>query len=343
MSGRSPPRPRRLGAAARRWLLLASLLVPAPAYLLATTVVAGPVAAEEPGQGVQNRGAGKNNWWDALPRPAWAAFERVAEDVAWYEIYRIRPGVFAIYEPGQFEEVISYLILGDTRALLFDTGLGIGDMSAAVAAVTALPVTVINSHSHYDHVGGNHLFPGVHAGDTDFTRARSAGAPHEAVAEVVSDAWIWKPLPAGFDRAAYRIEPYRIDGFVDEGRVFDLGGRRLEVLLTPGHAPDSLCLLDRDNRLLFTGDTFYPAPLYTHTEGADFARYRDSARRLAELEPLVDYLLPGHNVPWVSSAYLKAMARAFDAVAAGSADYDVTDGLREYDFDGFSILVRDDG
>jgi glyoxylase-like metal-dependent hydrolase (beta-lactamase superfamily II) len=44
----------------------------------------------------------------------------------WFEVYRIRPGVFAIYEPHQFEEVISYLILGSKRALLFDTGMGIG-------------------------------------------------------------------------------------------------------------------------------------------------------------------------------------------------------------------------
>ena len=51
----------------------------------------------------------------------------------WFEVYRIAPGVFAIYEPHQFEEVISFLILGEKRAAMFDTGLGIGDIKRVVA------------------------------------------------------------------------------------------------------------------------------------------------------------------------------------------------------------------
>jgi glyoxylase-like metal-dependent hydrolase (beta-lactamase superfamily II) len=288
---------------------------------------------------VQNRGTDTARWWDALPRPAWAAFPRVAEQVAWYEIHRIRPDTYAIYEPGQFEEVISYLILGERRALLFDTGLGIGNMQAAVAAVTDLPLWVLNSHSHYDHIGGNHQFDGLYGRDTEYTRSRQQGLPNEEVAQAVTDGWIWKPVPAGFDRATYHIRPYTIDRVVDEGFEFDLGGRTLQVLVTPGHAPDAVCLLDRRNRLLFTGDTFYPAPLYTHIAGADFDSYHRSAARLAELQPLVDYLLPGHNEPRVSSTYLARMAAAFDGIAAGTAEFVVSDDLHEYGFDGFSVLV----
>jgi glyoxylase-like metal-dependent hydrolase (beta-lactamase superfamily II) len=314
--------------------LLAGVL--SPVALHAAPGTAEAAAAED---GVDNRGADTRRWWDALPRPAWSAFERVAPELPWFEVYRLRPDLYAIYEPGQFEEVISYLILGRERALLFDTGLGIGDITTAVRAVTDLPVWVLNSHSHYDHIGGNHVFERIYGLDLPYTRERASGLPHEAVAEAVAPGWIWKPTPPGFDPANYRIRPYDIDRVVDEGFTLDLGGRTLEVLLTPGHAPDSLCLLDRANRLLFTGDTFYPAPLYTHIPGADFAAYRRSARRLAGLAPLVDHLLPGHNVPWVESVYLGRMANAFDAVAAEAAPYDTADGLRQYRFDGFSILV----
>lgn len=303
----------------------------------AAAAAPAPAAEDEPR--VENRGSDTARWWEALPRPAWASFSRVATDVPWYEIHRIRPDTYAIYEPGQFEEVISYLILGEERALLFDTGLGIGNMQAAVAAVTDLPLWVLNSHSHYDHIGGNHQFEVLYGRDTPYTRARQQGLSHDEVAEAVSEGWIWKPTPAGFDQATYQIHPYAIDRVVDEGFAFDLGGRILEVLVTPGHAPDAVCLLDRGNRLLFTGDTFYPAPLYTHIPGADFDAYHRSARRLAELAPLVDHLLPGHNEPWVSSAYLLRMAAAFDAIAAGDARFEVSDELLEFQFDGFSILV----
>jgi hypothetical protein len=75
-------------------------------------------------------------WCRQLPRPEYGKLERVLSDESWFEIYRVQPGVFAIYEPKQFEEVISYLILGEKRALLFDTGLGVGRIGATVARLT---------------------------------------------------------------------------------------------------------------------------------------------------------------------------------------------------------------
>ncbi len=59
---------------------------------------------------------GKDNWWDALLRRAWRDFERVEHSQDWFEVYEIRPGIFAIYERGQFEQVISYLIVGSEKA-----------------------------------------------------------------------------------------------------------------------------------------------------------------------------------------------------------------------------------
>jgi glyoxylase-like metal-dependent hydrolase (beta-lactamase superfamily II) len=288
---------------------------------------------------VSNRGANTANWWDALPRPEWGEHERLDDGSGWFEVYRLQPDVLAILESGQFEEVISYLLLGTERALLFDTGLGIGDIQAVVAGLTELPVVVLNSHSHYDHIGGNHQFDWIFGPDQPYTRGRTNGLDHEVVKEAVAPGWIWKPLPSGFDPAQFATRGYVIDEFVTEGSVIDLGDRSLEVLLTPGHAPDSLCLLDRQRGLLFTGDTFYPAPLYTHIDGSDFDAYRASAHRLAGLAPLVRFLLPGHNVGRVGSEYLIRMATAFDAVAGGEADYVVTDGNREYSFENFSIIV----
>ena len=292
---------------------------------------------------VQNRGAGKDDWWDKLPRPEWSAFERIDQDQDWFEVYRIADGIFAIYEPGQFEEVISFLVTGEDRALLFDTGLGIGDMKRVVEQLTDLEIVVLNSHTHYDHIGGNHQFETIWARDTDYTLGRAAGSPPDAVAEFLKDGWVWKQLPEAFDPTDFRSRPFAISRFVDEGDIIDLGGRKLEILATPGHAPDAICLLDRDNRILLTGDSFYLAPLYTHLEGSDFLDYAKTAERLAGLADDIDAALTSHNVPVVAPRYMTALGEAFAAIEDGTADdYVMTDGFREYRFDGFSIIVDAD-
>jgi glyoxylase-like metal-dependent hydrolase (beta-lactamase superfamily II) len=290
---------------------------------------------------IQDRGSSMDNWWEALPRPAWNAFSKVLESQGWFEVYEIRPGLFAIYEPGQFEEVISYLIVGTERALLFDTGLGIGDMRAVVAELTELEPIVVNSHTHYDHVGGNYQFQTIYGAPTEYTTANARGHGHQDVAEFVGEGWIWKETPEGFERDRYESKPFTITKTIADGEVIDLGGRKLEVLLRPGHAPDALCLLDRENRLLFIGDTFYTGALYAHLPGSEFAVYRETAQRLAELRDEVDFLLPAHNEPLVTSEFLDRMRDAFDAVAASEAEFVITDGNREYSFEGFSILTPD--
>jgi glyoxylase-like metal-dependent hydrolase (beta-lactamase superfamily II) len=197
----------------------------------------------------------KPEWCRNLPRPQYSTLERVKVSDPWFEVYRIRPGVFAIYEPHQAEEIISYLIIGEKRALLFDTGMGISDIKKAVEGLTALPVSVMNSHTHNDHVGDNWRFNAIFGMDTPFTRANARGSTADARAEITPDA-ICGPLPAGFDPKTYATRPFHITNWLHGGEKIDLGGRVLEVVPTPGHTPDAVALWDVQNRLLFTGDTY---------------------------------------------------------------------------------------
>jgi len=318
------------------------ILVLACAAMLASCAPNEPAKPEEAAQAVEGRGDGIGEWWTALPRPEWAAYERVLTDLRWYEVYRIFPDVYAIYEPGQFEEVISFLIIGESRALLFDTGLGIAPIEPVIERLTDLDVVVLNSHSHYDHIGGNYEYPSVLGLDNAYSKARVNGIPNAKLRDYVEGDWIWKETPEEFDPKTYQIKPYTVGGYVRDGEIIDLGGIELEILETPGHAPDSICLLDRDGRRIFMGDTFYLAPLYVHVDGSDFAQYSASADRLAPLASEVDYLVTSHNVPVVESRYLTDMKEAFDAVASGKLDYVETDGAREYSFEGFSILAPAD-
>src|ERR1043165_475434 len=148
-------------------------------------------------------------WCRALPRPEYKSLERVGVTDPWFEVYRVAPGVFAIYEPHQAEEVISYLIVGAKQAALFDTGMGISDIQKVTAELTQLPIVVLNSHTHHDHVGGNWQFKDVLGMDTDFTRARARGTTAGLQDEVAPDA-ICGPLPDGFDPRSYATRPWTI-------------------------------------------------------------------------------------------------------------------------------------
>jgi len=287
---------------------------------------------------VQNRGANKDNWWDALPRPEW----RVEQSEDWFEVYLVDDGIYAIYEPGQFEEVMSFLITGEDFALMFDTGLGIGNIRRVVDQLTELEVVVLNSHTHYDHIGGNHLFDTIYGTDLEYAKRRALGSPPAAVADFLQEGWVWKPFPDDFSKADYQSRAFTISKFVGEGDKIDIGGRVLEILHTPGHAPDSICLIDRENRILFTGDSFYLAPLYTHIPGGSFEDYAKTAARLSGLANSIDRALTSHNVPVVDASYMTALGQAFADIQSGAAmDYTISDGLREYQFDGFSVIVRE--
>jgi glyoxylase-like metal-dependent hydrolase (beta-lactamase superfamily II) len=255
-------------------------------------------------------------WCKQLPRPEYKTFQRVGVSDSWFEVYKVAPDVFAIYEPHQSEEAISYLIVGQKRALIFDTGMGISDIKKITAELTNLPVVVLNSHTHNDHVGGNWQFDTVYGMDTDFTRANAKGSRTAAQREIAPGE-ICGALPKNFDAAAYSTRPWKISEFLHDGAKIELGGRTLEIIATPGHTPDAICLLDRANRLLFTGDTYYPGAIWLFRPETDLAAYRRSVQRLAALAPQITLVLGAHNIPFASPDVLPRLVAAFDAVQSG--------------------------
>src|SRR5258707_9794401 len=278
-------------------------------------------------------------WCRALPRPAYQKLERTAVPGKWFEVYRIRPGVFAIYEPHQSEEVISYLITGGKRAVLFDTGMGISDIWKTVEHLTSLPVSVVNSHTHNDHVGDNWRFDDIYGMDTGFTRENAKGSTADAQAEIASGE-ICGALPDGFDATSYATKPFHITHWLHDGDKIDLGGRVLQVVATPGHTPDSISLLDAKNGLLFTGDTYYPGPIFLYRPETDLDAYVASLRKMAALAVRLQLLLPAHNAPVADPADLDRVLSAIQQVRAGKIK-PVPNGQKwEYKFQGFSFLMK---
>ena len=260
----------------------------------------------------------KPAWCKDLPRTEYKSLERVRVSDRWFEVYKVAPGVLALYEPHQSEETIGFLILGTSKALLFDTGMGISDVKKVTAKLTKLPVLVLNSHTHDDHVGDNWQFDTVLGMDTDFTRTNAKGSRQDAQAEIAPGE-VCGGLPKDFDAKSYATKPWKISATVHDGEKLDLGGRTLEIIATPGHTPDAISLLDRPNGLLFTGDTYYPGTIWLYRAETNFDAYATSIERLSALAPQLKLVLGAHNIPVARPSVLPQLVEAFAAVRAGRA------------------------
>src|SRR5277367_4052237 len=289
----------------------------------------GPIAAAE-----------KPAWCKTLPRAEYAQLERVLPNDPWFEVYKVAPGVYAIYEPHQSEEVISYLIVGHKQALLFDTGMGIANIRRVASQLTSRPIVVLNSHTHDDHVGGNWQFNFIYGMDTDFTRTNARGSREDAQAEIAPGE-VCGDLPKTFDSKSYETKPWHISMFVRDGFKINLGDRTLEIIATPGHTPDAISLLDRENGLLFTGDTYYPAPIWLFRPETDLVAYRKSIVRLSELAPQINMVLGAHNIPVAKPDVLPRLVAAFDAVRSGRVTpTPASSGKVTYKVDDITFLMR---
>ncbi len=273
-------------------------------------------------------------------------------DENWFLVKGLPNAVYCIQEPLHWQNVISFLILGDERAALFDTGMGIRDISAVVEKLTDLDVIVVNSHTHFDHVGDNHRFEEIHVFDhPNALKWLTEGQTSEMLRYDSRPEAFPEGYPVGFDPDEYVIKPVSTGrlNLLHDGDVIDLGDRQLEVIHTPGHSDDSIMLLDRRNRSLFTGDTFYPDHLFAfigdERGGSNLPIYEDTMKEIAKLTPELDYLYCSHMKPLVEPASLLKAADAFTAIRQGESAYEIQElygqKLRVHKFDGFAILIKD--
>lgn len=179
-----------------------------------------------------------------------------------YEIIPIGTGSWRIED----KIVRSFLFVGSERALLVDSTTGTGDLAAAVAELTSLPVTLVNTHADEDHIGCNHQFSRAYMHPAEFAYYAEMRQPESAPAF---------PL--------------------QEGDVIDLGGRRFEVILIPGHTYGSIALLDRENRVLLAGDTVSSTPVFIFGRMRNLDAFLVSLERLKQLGNAFDTIYPSHG------------------------------------------------
>ena len=188
----------------------------------------------------------------------WYAGGPVCNGRPTFRVHEYQPGLFILRQPActNYEKPFLYLVVGQTRALLLDTGAGGIAVAAPIDSILDAwrtvhggrphELVVAHSHGHGDHIAGDDQFRG-RAGVT-----------------------LVEPDTAGV-RAFFGFRAWPTDVV-----TFDLGERILDVLAIPGHQPASLAFYDRATSVLLTGDTFYPGRLYVR----DTTAFASSTARL---------------------------------------------------------------
>lgn len=253
----------------------------------------------------------------------------------WFTVKRMDEYTFAISEYGHWEKVHSFLLLGRQKAALIDTGLGIANIRDVTSKLTTLPVSVLTTHVHTDHIGGHGLFSDIHVheGDSNWLIHGIQGLLIERIrADLVRDLSL--PLPPGFDVSAYTPYCGKPAGLLCDGQIIDLGGRKLEVFHTPGHSPGHVCFFEEASGYLFTGDLLYDeTPVYAFypsTSPSDLVR---SWQRIAEI-PGVTRIYGSHNTLGLDPELLGEVQRAVKVLRENNL---VSFGTGIHYFNGFSV------
>lgn len=184
-----------------------------------------------------------------------------------------------------------FLLAGDVRALLIDTGFGTADPRPAIAALTDLPYDVVLTHGHWDHVSGIRFLPEAWISPEDIPLVQDVFGGHPP-------ACILKPLR--------------------DNQRFELGGRTLQTLSCPGHTPGSIVLLDEANRMLFAGDAVAEGPTYLFMEHCSIEAFAAGLRRLEAYKPKIDKIFPSHRSQVLDPEYITELADCAQSVINGN-------------------------
>jgi glyoxylase-like metal-dependent hydrolase (beta-lactamase superfamily II) len=206
-----------------------------------------------------------------------------------------------------------YLLEGQEKAMLIDTGYGVGNLRRFVEKLTDKEIVVANTHFHPDHAAGNGEFEKVYLNKNYEIDAPSVNSPQAVPFDITK-------LP----------HPDYEKVFVGEGDKIELGGRTVEVLdVKPAHCNSSLFFLDRGHRMFFCGDELESAQvmMFDNSGNANapydvkerMLNFRANNERIKDLSTEFDYLLPNHNGFPIAKSYIDDYIGLVDAVFAGNA------------------------
>jgi glyoxylase-like metal-dependent hydrolase (beta-lactamase superfamily II) len=235
-----------------------------------------------------------------------------------------------------------HLVTGTERALLIDTGFGVGDLQGICKTCTDLPIDVVNTHNHGDHTGGNPQFDKVYIHELDAPALyKSMKAPYRKLVSQAQASYsastrgttqadlnsVVLPGDVSFFTQEEIVQPKEYEVVpIQDGYVFDLGGGyEYEVFHLPGHSSGGIALLDRKRRMLFSGDAIVYTPTMisnvvpgtTVSPWQTVEKFRDGLLRLCEHMDEFDIVYPGHSQLGLPPVIVTDMLACCEELLAG--------------------------
>jgi glyoxylase-like metal-dependent hydrolase (beta-lactamase superfamily II) len=231
----------------------------------------------------------------------------------WYAVEAIDAQTFAINEPKSSQYNTSYLIIGDKRAIMFDAGsaerpAGSRSMRDIAEQYTDKPIMLILSHFHYDHIYDAATFDGITLIDRPEIRAN--------IKNGVFTIDPWESLDTQW-------RTLTVATIIADGDVIDLGNRVLDVLNLPGHATESIVLLNKKRNQVFSGDFVYRhlGGIIAFASTSDLAAYKSNSARLLQDTNATTQFLGAHGIPQFGRDWLMLLDSELDKIVKGVAEY----------------------
>ncbi|MDR0386620.1 MAG: MBL fold metallo-hydrolase [Treponema sp.] len=212
---------------------------------------------------------------------------------------------------------LCYLVEGNSKALLIDSLIGVGNLRAFCRELTDLPLTLVNTHGHVDHTGGNFDFDEcyIHPDDISLMYEKE-----KLRAEYVKN---------GMKKSGKRLVLLESDFTVTrpmktlpvyDGFVFDLGERDIEVIAVSGHTAGTIVLLDRSSGIVFSGDACNVNTLLFLPHSTTIEVYRENLVRFKQFQPYFTEMWGGHGLWAVPRVIIDEALALCDEILAGTDD-----------------------
>ncbi|MCD8009989.1 MAG: MBL fold metallo-hydrolase [Lachnospiraceae bacterium] len=214
---------------------------------------------------------------------------------------------------------LCYLVEGDERAALIDTGSGYGSLRAAVNQLTDKPLLVLITHGHTDHAMGSGEFMDceVYMNRADEYIYRAHGDSvfrHEGMALAEEGVTVTEEdyVPTA---------PFSLYRDMKGGDRFDLGGETIEIYDLPGHTKGSVAMLMKNARILLPGDACNGFTFLHENYSLSIEHYEENLKKLdRETAGKYDRILASHGNGESSIDIIRGCIAVCEDIKAGRTD-----------------------